>query len=91
MTSMEIHFRYAAPPTEAIASALAGIREVYGIHRLKIDRAGRALCIEYDASRLNAAAVTRLVSQAGLKIAPETWKPIRRPISTAQKSANCIH
>jgi hypothetical protein len=73
MTTVEIHFRYAVPPSniEAVTRALANVREVYGIHRLTIDRAAHTLQVEYDASRLNAAAVTKLVRQAGLDIDAE--------------------
>jgi len=71
MTTVEILFRYSAPPTEQVTLALAGTREVYGIRKLSIDRATHTLRVEYDATRLNAATVTRLVSQAGLQIAEE--------------------
>jgi hypothetical protein len=81
MTSVEIHFRYATHPSEAIISALANIREVYGIHRLTFNRAAGTLCVEYDATRLNAATVAKLVRQAGLKIDAEL------PLIPAQQSA----
>jgi allophanate hydrolase subunit 1 len=71
MTSVEIQFRYATPPTEAATFALANIREVYGIRRLKFDQAARTLTVEYDATRLNAAAIAKLVRQAGLEIDAE--------------------
>jgi hypothetical protein len=71
MTTVEILFRYAAPPTEAVTRALANTREVYGIRRLKFDRAAGTLRVEYDATRLNAAAVANLIRQAGLQIVPE--------------------
>ena len=71
MTTVDILFRYAAPPSEAVAFALANTREVYGIRRLNFDRAARTLRVEYDATRLNAAAVTNLVRQAGLDIDEE--------------------
>jgi hypothetical protein len=71
MTTVEILFRYATPPTEAETRALANIREVYGIRRLTIDSNARLLRVEYDATRLNAAAVTKLVRQAGLEIVAE--------------------
>ena len=71
MTTVEILFRYAAPPTEVITRALANAREVYGIRMLTFDRAARTLRVEYDATRHNAAAVTKLVRQAGLKIDAE--------------------
>jgi hypothetical protein len=80
VTTVEIHFRYATPPTEAVISALANVSEVYGIRRLAFDRAARALCVEYDATRLNAASVTKLVRQAGLEIDAElTLIPAQPP------------
>jgi hypothetical protein len=68
MTSVEIYFHYAALPTEAVISALASTREVYGIRRLTFARAASTLCVEYDATRLDAASVAKLVRQAGLNI-----------------------
>ncbi|MGA9462471.1 MAG: hypothetical protein WBV28_06760 [Terracidiphilus sp.] len=71
MTTVDILFRYATPPTEAVTFALANMREVYGIRRLEFDRATRTLRVEYDATRLDAAIVTNLVRQAGLEIDAE--------------------
>jgi hypothetical protein len=68
MTTVEILFRYATPPTDSVTFALASTRDVYGIHRLRFDRADRTLCVEYDATRLNAATVAKLVTQAGIVI-----------------------
>lgn len=68
MTSVDILYRYSTPPSEQVALALANAREVYGIRRLAFDRAARTLTVEYDATRLNAAAVTSLVRQAGLEV-----------------------
>jgi hypothetical protein len=78
MTTVEITFRYATPPTEAGILALAKIRQVYGVNRLEIDRAVCMLWVEYDATRLNAAVIAKLVQQAGLEIEPvvaETLPP----------------
>jgi hypothetical protein len=71
MTTVEIVLRYATPPTEAIAFALANTREVYGIRRLCFDREAHTLRVEYDATRLNASAVMQLVRQAGLQVIEE--------------------
>ena len=71
MTTVEILFHYAAPPTDAVAFALANTRDVYGIRCLKFDRAARTLRVEYDATRLNAATVMQLVRQAGLDVAAQ--------------------
>jgi hypothetical protein len=71
MTTVDILFRYATPPTEAVTFALANMREVYGIRLLAFDRSERTLRVEYDATRLDAAAVTKMVRQAGFEIESE--------------------
>lgn len=71
MTTVDIVYRYATPPTERVALALAHARDVYGIRKLNFDHAAGTLRIEYDATRLNAAAVTKLVREAGLDIVEE--------------------
>jgi allophanate hydrolase subunit 1 len=84
MTSVEIQFRYTTPPTEAATFAMANIREVYGIRRLKFDQAARTLTVEYDATRLNAATVAKLVRQAGLEI--EADVPLLAPESAPEQA-----
>jgi len=69
MTTVEIEFHYAVPPTERVAQALARVRDVYGIRRLSFDHDARTLRIEYDATRLSAAPVMKLVREAGLELA----------------------
>ena len=71
MTTVDILYRYAVPPTDSVALALAGISDIYGIRGARFDHAARTLRVEYDATRLNAATVTKLVRQAGLEIAEE--------------------
>ena len=77
MTTVEILYRYATPPTEQVAVALAHARDVYGIRQLRFDRAAHTLRIEYDATRLNAAEVTKLVREAGLDIVERVAKTTR--------------
>lgn len=71
MTTVDILFRYAASPSESVAFALANAREVYGIRRLTFNQKEKTLLVEYDATRLDAAAVTKLVRQAGLDTVEE--------------------
>jgi len=71
MTTVEILYRYTAPPTEPVALALARARDVYGIRRLSFDRNASTLRVEYDATRLNTAAVTKIIRNAGLEIVEE--------------------
>jgi hypothetical protein len=85
MTSVEVLFRYAAPPSEAVALAVAKISEIYGIRRLKFDRHASTLCVEYDATRLNAATVANLVRQAGLEI--EIVPPQSSPQPASESTA----
>lgn len=71
MTNVEILFRYATPPTEAILFALGEARDVYGVRHLSFDREARTVRVEYDATRLNAGVVTGLLRRAGLDVVEE--------------------
>jgi hypothetical protein len=71
MTTVDVVFRYAAPPTEAVSLALANTREVYGIRRLSFDKSAKTVTVEYDATRLNASVVAQLVRRAGLQVVEE--------------------
>ena len=71
MTTVDVVFLYATPPTEAVSLALANTREVYGIRRLTFDRNANTITVEYDATRLNASVVAQLVRRAGLQIVEE--------------------
>jgi hypothetical protein len=86
MTTVDILFRYGIAPTEPVAFALANIKEVYGIRRLTFDREAHTLRVEYDATRLNGAAVLKLVRQAGLDVQAEVSlippQPEPEPAST---------
>jgi hypothetical protein len=84
VTTVEILYRYATPPTEQAALALARARDVYGIRQLSFDRAAHTLRVEFDATRLNAAAVTKLVREAGLEIVEE---PPRNPLPAPEAAA----
>ena len=71
MTNVDIVFRYAAQPTEAVLFALAGAREVYGIRHLTFDREAKTVRVEYDATRLSGPVVAGLVRRAGLDVVEE--------------------
>ena len=71
MTTVDVVFRYATPPTEAVSLALANAREVYGICRLTFDKVAHTVTVEYDATRLNSSVVAQLVRRAGLQVVEE--------------------
>lgn len=81
MTNVDILFRYATQPSEAVVFALAGAREVYGIRRLSFDREAKTVRVEYDATRLTAGTVAGLVRRAGLDIVEEL--PLIPPLPEA--------
>jgi hypothetical protein len=66
MTYLDVVFRYGAAPGESELRAIDGMREVYGIRRVQFNDQERTVRVEFDASRLKADAVARLLRQAGV-------------------------
>lgn len=89
MTNVDILFRYATAPGEAVLFALAGAREVYGVRKLVFDREAKTLLVEYDATRLTGPVVAELVRRAGLDIVEELPLIPRppEPLAAAETSA----
>jgi hypothetical protein len=68
MTYMDVVFRYGAVPGETELRAIDGMREVYGIRGVKFNQTERTVRVGYDASRLKADGVARLLRQAGVDV-----------------------
>jgi hypothetical protein len=68
MTYLDIVFRYGAAPGENELRAIDGMREVYGIRRVQFNEGERTVRVEFDASRLKADGVARLLRQAGVDV-----------------------
>ena len=68
MTTVEVSFRYANPPTEAIMRAVDSVREVYGVRKISLNEKERIARVEYDASRLKEPVVANLLRKAGLAV-----------------------
>jgi hypothetical protein len=68
MTSLDIAFRYGAPPTEGAMRALDSVREVYGIRRVSVNDKEHSIRVEFDASRLNESTVAGLLRRAGIDL-----------------------
>ena len=68
MTQLDVMYRYAAPPTEAVMRSVIRVREVYGIRQMQFDDAARTVRVEYDATRLSEAVVHQLLRRSGLEI-----------------------
>ena len=68
MTYLDVVFRYATAPGETELRAIDGMREVYGVRRVNFNSQERTVRVEFDASRLKADAVSRLLRQAGVDV-----------------------
>jgi hypothetical protein len=68
MTQMEVAYRYGSTPGEAEIRALDGVREVYGIRRMRFDPKERIVRVEFDASRFKEPVIAGLLRQAGLDV-----------------------
>jgi hypothetical protein len=68
MTYLDVVFRYGAAPGEAALRAIDGMREVYGVRGVKFNEAERTVRVGYDASRMKADAVAKLLRQAGIDV-----------------------
>lgn len=68
MTYLDAAFRYQSIPGENELRAIDTVREVYGIQRIQFNEKERTVRVTFDASRLKADAVARLLRQAGIDI-----------------------
>ena len=68
MTYLLVVFRYVTPPGEAELRAIDTVREVYGIQRIQFDEKERTVRVTFDASRMKADAVAKLLRQAGIDV-----------------------
>jgi hypothetical protein len=68
MTYLDIAYRYGATPGEREMRAIDGMREVYGIRKVDFSESERRVRVEFDASRLTADAVAKLLRQAGIDL-----------------------
>ena len=68
MTYLEAAFRYQTTPGEKELRAIDSVREVYGIQRIQFNEQERTVRVLFDASRMKAEAVARLLRQAGINV-----------------------
>ena len=68
MTYLEAAFRYQTTPGENELRAIDSVREVYGIQRIQFNEKERTVRVLFDASRLKAGAVAKLLREAGIDV-----------------------
>ena len=68
MTYLDVVFPYGSLPGERELRAIDGMREVYGIQRVRFNEKDRTVRVQFDASRLKRDAVAKLLRQAGVDV-----------------------
>jgi len=68
MTYLDVAYRYGATPGENELKAIDGMREVYGVRRVQFNEKERTVRVEFDASRMKADVIARLLRQAGVDV-----------------------
>lgn len=68
MTYLDVIFRYGAAPGEKELRAIDGMREVYGVRQVQFNDREHTVRVEFDASRLKADGILRLLRQAGVDV-----------------------
>jgi hypothetical protein len=68
MTYLDAVFRYGNAPGEGELQAIDAMREVYGIRGVQFNEVERTVRVGFDASRLKADAVAKLLRQAGVDV-----------------------
>jgi len=68
MTYLEVAYRYQNTPGENELRAIDTVREVYGIQRIQFNEKESTVRVLFDASRMKAEAVAKLLRQAGIDV-----------------------
>jgi len=68
MTYLEVVYRYGASPGENALRAIDGMREVYGVRHVQFNERERSVRVEFDASRMKADVIVRLLREAGVDV-----------------------
>ncbi len=68
MTYLEAVYRYEGTPGENELRAIDSVREVYGIQRVQFTEREHTVRVSFDASRMKAPGVAKLLRQAGIDL-----------------------
>jgi hypothetical protein len=68
MTYLDVAYRYGLTPGEREMRAVDGMREVYGVLRVRFDDKEKTVRVQYDASRLKDEGVVQLLRLAGIDV-----------------------
>ena len=68
MTTVDVVYRYEAVPAAGAVSAMARLREVYGVRQISFQEREKTVRVEYDSTRLSEPVIHNLLRRAGLDI-----------------------
>jgi len=87
MTTVDVLYRYGAPPTEHAVLGITRLREVYGIRRVDFRELEKTVRVEYDSTRFTEPVVQQLLRRGGLDITERvqlyTIPPPPEPVAAA--------
>jgi hypothetical protein len=85
MTTVDVVYRYITHPTEPEMLALGKAREVYGIRRIALNRQEKTILVEYDATRLIAPEIAKILRGAGLSVTSEVSLIPPQPVAPPEE------
>ncbi len=88
MTQVDVVYRYEAVPAAGAATAIARLREVYGIRQIGFQEKEKTVRVEYDSTRLSEPVVHNLLRRAGLDIVERVVLAAARPPAAASAAAS---
>lgn len=68
MTYLDVVYSYNSLPGENELRAIDGMREVYGIQRVRFNEKDKTVRVQFDASRMKQDSVAKLLRQAGIDV-----------------------
>ena len=68
MTYLDVAYRSGLTPGEREMRAIDGMREVYGVLRVRFDEKEKTVRVQFDASRMKEDGVARLLRLAGIDV-----------------------
>lgn len=68
MTKVQLQFRLSGALDEAMMQRIADAHGTYGIGRVRVDRSGEYITVDYDATRMNPKEVEAALRGAGIPI-----------------------
>ena len=88
MTTVDVVYRYEVEPAAGAVTAIARLREVYGVRQVGFQEKDKTVRVEYDSTRLSEPVIHNLLRRAGLDIVQRVVLAAAPPPAAAPASAS---